>query len=120
MKEGSGLHHVALNVPDINKKMNLFKNVFGMAVTEIDGPDECPRQVWFDGGIQLISHPEDKGCSIAHIALTSRELKNYVTASEEFGADTLPRGENWLHFPDRLVIELMCEAENRSEVKSGL
>lgn len=109
---GSRLHHVALYVNDIKDKINLFENVFGMEITEVDGPPDQPRQVWFDGGIQLISQPKHSECSIAHVALTSRGLEGDAACSDEFGASKLPRGDNWLHFPDHLVIELIPEEEN--------
>lgn len=111
-KRGSSLHHVALNVTDIEDKVNLFKNVFGMKITLLDGDPEHPKQVWFDGGIQLISCPDCHECSLAHVALTSGELECDTVGLETFGASQLPRGNNWFRFRDHLVIELMQEEEN--------
>lgn len=110
--KGSVLHHIALNVTDIEEKINLFKNVFGMEITLVDGEPDHPRQVWFDSKIQLISQPDSPACTIAHIALTSRELESDVAGSEEYGGSILPKGDNWLRFPDHLVIELMPAEED--------
>lgn len=112
MKEaGSRLHHVALYVPDIREKLKMMQDVFGMKVTEIDGDPENPRQIWLDGGIQLIAASEEAECAIAHVALTSNGWKEARGCRERHGASVLPKGDNWLEFKDKLVIELISVEE---------
>lgn len=106
-KFSSKVHHIALYVEDIREKTSLFEDVFGMTVTLADGDPENPTQVWLDGGIQLISRPDKKECEIAHLALVSEREGEAAGNLEEYGGETLSRGENWIRFPDHLVLELM-------------
>lgn len=107
----SKVHHVALYVSDIKEKIRLMQDVFGMEITEVDGDPEEPRQVWFDGGVQLISAPEEKACRLAHLALTAKDIDATSGLLQQRGADVLPRGNNWIRFADGLVIELMPSEE---------
>lgn len=107
----SGLDHVAIYVADIKEKIRLLEQTFGMTVTLIDGDAENPEQVWFDGGIQLISRPEEPDCTLAHIALTTDSLYDTAKSLGSFGARVLPKGDKWIEFPDSLVVELMEEKE---------
>ncbi len=108
-KNRSVIHHIALYVEDIKKETRLFEQAFGMSITEIDGNPENPKQVWLDGGIQLIAEPREKGCAIAHLALTTAEPEENLPVCREYGGETLPKGDNWLGFPDGLVLELILQ-----------
>lgn len=80
-----------------------------MTLHEIDGPLEEPRQYWTLGGVQLIhdrGHAAPEG-RLAHLGLMCEDLDTAVTRAIAHGAESLPRGRNWLRLLDGLCLELM-------------
>ncbi|MFC6670493.1 hypothetical protein [Marinobacterium aestuariivivens] len=55
--KGAYVEHAAIRVNDIHWHIRFFKEVLGMPVREIDGPEDNPNQYWTVGGIQLIATP---------------------------------------------------------------
>ena len=55
------VEHVAIWVRDIHWHIRFFHEVLGMAMREVDGPADNPRQYWTVGGMQFIASPEFAG-----------------------------------------------------------
>ena len=83
-----------------------------MPVREADGPREAPRQVWLEGGVQLIASPgmavEDAPAQpwIAHVAIRVRGLEAALARAADWAVTALPQGPNWLRTPDGVALEL--------------
>lgn len=107
-----GIDHAAVRVEDIGWHVRFFEEVLGMPVREIDGPPEAPRQVWLEGGVQLIAAPAAAGDAgraqsrIAHVALRVRGLEAALARAAGWPVTVLPQGPNWLRTPDGVALEL--------------
>jgi catechol 2,3-dioxygenase-like lactoylglutathione lyase family enzyme len=103
------LEHVAISVRDIRWHIAFFAEVFGLGMREVDGTVENPHQYWTLGGLQLISDPDYDGAGgrLGHLGLMCADLESAITASLARGAQSMPRGRNWLRLPEGLVLELM-------------
>jgi 2-dehydropantoate 2-reductase len=108
----SGVDHVAVRVRDIDWNIRFFEEVLDMPVREADGPREAPRQVWLEGGVQLIASPgmavEDAPAQpwIAHVAIRVRGLEAALARAADWAVTALPQGPNWLRTPDGVALEL--------------
>ncbi|MEY8336823.1 VOC family protein [Lachnospiraceae bacterium 62-35] len=107
----SMIDHAAVAVNDINWYIRFFKRAFDMEVREYDGPKENPKQVWMTGGVQLIASSEEAfasqdRCRHLGIAVSDKEecLKR---AYEEFDAQEMPQGHNWVRVGDGLCVEVL-------------
>lgn len=104
--------HVAVRVVDIAWHVRFFQEVFGMAIEQVDGPTEAPRQVWFDAGIQLIAEvgheaaPSNDEGWLVHIALRVADREAVLEQASAWGATVLPQAANWIQTPDGLAFEL--------------
>lgn len=104
------LDHVALYVSQLAWYVDLFEAVFDMAVTEVDAG--CPRQVWLDGGLQLVERndaPPPAGI-LAHVALAVEDREQVTAALAHRGCVGLERGTSWWSLRGELVIELVDAA----------
>lgn len=101
--------HVALHVPHLAWHASLFCEVFGMAVVMEDDGD--PRQLWLDGGIQLVEcrSPAVAG-TLAHVAIGVADLPATGAALERRGCVALDRGPTWWSIGEGLVVELVGAA----------
>ena len=108
------LEHVAIRVADPAPLVSFFSAVLGMGIREIDGPADAPRQVWLDGGLQLVRRlqPDGEDGRPLHLGLMVDDLDAAIAAALRHGARNLPKGANWLVLPDGLVLELMQAAGN--------
>lgn len=108
----TALDHVAVRVGDIDWNIRFFEAVLGMAVRQVDGPPEAPRQVWLEGGIQLIAAPEvvaevaSAQPWIAHVAIRVRGLEAALARAADWSVTALPQGPHWLRTPDGIALEL--------------
>ncbi|WP_345798775.1 VOC family protein [Castellaniella sp. MT123] len=108
-----GVDHVAVRVADIGWHIRFFQEVLDMPVREVDGSREAPRQVWLQGGIQLIDTPgvaaEDARTRpwIAHVAIRVRDLETALARAADWAVTVLPQGPNWLRTPDGIALELL-------------
>ncbi len=103
--------HAAVAVNDIQWYIRFFERAFGMKVKAYDGPEESPKQVWLTGGIQLMAFPDEKfakqdRCRHVGINVSDRE-ECLQRAYEEFGAEELPQGHNWIRVGDGLCVEVL-------------
>ncbi|WP_410217360.1 VOC family protein [Paracoccus sp. (in: a-proteobacteria)] len=107
------VEHVALFVSDFQPHLAFFREVLGMDVNRTAGPEENPRSIWLEGGIQLLLWPEQEGVEgrLAHLGIMVEDLPEAIERARAAGARSLPAGNNWLSLPDGLQIELM-QAQN--------
>ncbi|MBV5342820.1 VOC family protein [bacterium] len=105
----SYVEHVAVLVRDINWHIRFFKDVLGMSLREVQGPEDDPQQVWTIGGIQLIADPDFNGPEgrLAHLGIMTEDLEQALHAAQAWGVKEMPQGRNWLALPDGLVVELI-------------
>ena len=103
------LEHAAIRVRDPAPHVTFFRDALDMGVRQIDGPAEAPRQVWLQGGLQLVRDPDFDGGEgrFLHLGLMVDDLDAAIASARRHGAHSLPKGDNWLALPDGLVIELM-------------
>lgn len=104
----SQLHHVALNVCDLDWYVRFFQSIFGMGVRKTAG--DCPhRKIWFSEGIQLNecgAAPDGEG-SCDHISIAVPDIAGTVDAALREGCAPLPEGKHWFALPNGVKIELM-------------
>lgn len=110
------VEHVAIRVRDIHWHIRFFREVLGMEMREVDGPESDPRQYWTTGGLQFVATPDfqatpsnDAGW-LAHLGIMVDDLEPAITAAMARGATPLPQGPNWLQLPDGLAVELIQAA----------
>ena len=103
------VEHVAIWVQDIHWHIRFFNDVLGMAMREVEGTLEAPRQYWTLGGMQFIAAPDFVGPEgrLAHLGVMCEDLEAALAAAKGFGVTTLPQGRNWLRLPDGLAVELI-------------
>ena len=103
------LEHVAIRVRDPAPHVAFFRDALGMGIRDIDGPEGAPRQIWLEGGLQLVRDPDFSGTEgrFLHLGLMVEDLPAAIAAARRHGAQSLPKGDNWLALPDGLVVELM-------------
>jgi catechol 2,3-dioxygenase-like lactoylglutathione lyase family enzyme len=103
------VEHVAIRVKDIAWHIRFFREVFGMTLREVQGPEDAPTQVWTIGGFQLISDPdfEEPEGRLGHIGVMAEDLGAVLKEAEAWGVTQMPQGANWLRLPDGLCLEVM-------------
>lgn len=109
------VNHVALNVSQINWYVEFFDNAFGMKVFESELDDGQLRQVWIEGGLQLINNSGSNYSSsspLAHIALEVDDLPGAIGKVIANGGTTMAKGDNWLEIPGGICLELL---DNRAK-----
>jgi predicted enzyme related to lactoylglutathione lyase len=105
----SYVEHVAIKVSDINWHIRFFREVFGMTLREVHGPENAPTQVWTIGGMQLMSDPDFKGPEgrLAHLGIMTEDIEAAMREAQAWGVKAMPHGSNWMLLPDGLVLELI-------------
>jgi len=104
----SKLHHVALNVHDLEWYAAFFQDVFHMEVRKTAG-DAPSRKIWLMEGIQLneCQDESDIGNVCDHISIAVPDVAGTVDAALSAGCTTLPNGEHWFSLPNGVMVELM-------------
>lgn len=110
----SYVEHVAVRVRDIHWHIRFFKDVLGMSLREVLGPEDDPQQVWTIGGMQLIADPDFNGPEgrLAHLGIMTEDLEQALHAAQAWGVKEMPQGRHWLALPDGLVVELLQAQSN--------
>ncbi len=92
MKSESFLDHAAFFVKDIIWHIKFFEEVLGITVREIQGDPESPKQVWFHGGLQLISSPDFNGSQgrMAHLGFMVKDQAAVLDLAYARGVEELP------------------------------
>ena len=103
------VEHVAIRVKDIDWHLRFFKEVLGMTVREVIGPEDAPEKAWTIGGMQFNVDPEFEGPEgrMAHLGIMVEDLEEVLAEAQKWGVRELPMGRNWLALPDGLELELM-------------
>lgn len=103
------LDHAAVTVADIEWTRTFFIEILGMKEKRRRENNGVLEQVWLDGGIQLVSSPNDPaagrghhlGIMIDEYPVTLQKILSYD------GVHSIPgKPEKWVQLPDGLVLEL--------------
>ena len=115
--KSSYMDHVAIRVKDIRWHIGFFREALGMSIVSVDGPLDNPKQVWLQGGLQLVADSDFDGDEgrMAHLGIVTEDLKLALRFISAWGVAQLPKGENWLELPDGVCIELI-QAKGNSGV----
>lgn len=108
------INHVALNVSDLSWYIDFFANAFGMKVIDEESENAQLKQVWIEGGIQLIDNVDINHVypsSLAHIAIEVSDLPDAITKVKSLGGTTMSKGDNWFELPGGICLELLDGAE---------
>ena len=92
------IHHVAIEVQDMDTALAFFQNVFGMTVTRTAGPKDAPDNVWLDGGVQLCRVDRQKAdCGrINHLSFHCTDLEGVLARAAQYGAQPIPgKARHW-------------------------
>jgi lactoylglutathione lyase len=103
------LEHVAIWVKDIHWHIRFFEDVLGMAMREVDGTREEPRQYWTLGGLQFVHNPnyESPEGRLAHLGVMCEDMEAALAAAQRYEVSEMPQGRNWIRLPDGLAVELI-------------
>ena len=103
------VEHVAIKVKDIDWHLRFFREVRGMTVREVMGPESKPEKAWTIGGMQFNVDPAFEGPEgrMAHLGIMVEDLEAALSEAAKWGVRELPMGRNWLALPDGLELELM-------------
>ena len=101
------IHHVALNIADMDWYVSFFQDVFGMTVQRTAG-EKPNRRLWFHKGIQLNECKSELVCgnAIDHFSLGVTDIPAAVEAAVDAGCAALPDGPHWIALPDGVRLEL--------------
>lgn len=105
------LEHVAFYVRDLAPHRAFFETVLGMTVTQIDGPEDAPRQLWLLGGIQLTEKPDFDGTEgrFNHLGIVCTDLQAAIEGALAHGGVQTAQGPHWVRMPDGLHLEFMAQ-----------
>ena len=108
------VEHTAFFVRDIVPMIDFFRDVLGMGVTKLDGDPNAPRQVWLQGGIQLIADPKFAGPEgrFGHLGIVCKDVPAAIAASRARGAVSTAKGDNWLLLENGILLEFLPEKGN--------
>jgi glyoxylase I family protein len=109
------LEHIAIRVKDIDWHVTFFREVLGLGIRDQKpASGTVPRQVWIEGGVQLISDPGFDGpeARCAHLGVMVEDFDGVLARAASFGATALPAGPNWLVLPDGLNVEILQASGN--------
>ncbi len=108
-RKKSYLEHAAIRVKDIQWHIRFFGEALGMSIRSVDGPEDHPKQVWTQGGLQLVSDPGFEGPEgrFAHLGIMTEDLEASIEEVYKWNVTQMPQGRNWFALPDGLVIELL-------------
>lgn len=118
MAKKSYVEHVAVTVKDLSWNIRFFGEVLGMQVTRRKEVDGDLKQVWLEGGIQLVASPEHPETGRAHhLGIV---LQDYAATRAEMlkweGVHAMEgKPEKWIQLPDGLVLELFQEEKGAIE-----
>lgn len=113
MKACSGnfcpIHHIAIDVADLEGMVRFFEEVFGMAVIRKKGPEDRPDSVWLDGGVQLdrAEVPSRENGRFSHLSFQTTDVPAVIERARAFGGAPVPgKGPHWFMLPDGLRFEM--------------
>lgn len=102
------LHHIALNVCDMEWYAALFQEIFHLEIRKREGTAPY-RKIWFFEGLQLnecVDIPA-QGDICDHISFSTSNIEETVEAALTAGCMPVPNKKNWFALPNGLKVELM-------------
>ena len=101
------IHHIALNVSDLEWYAAFFQDVFSMTVQRTAG-EKPKRRLWFREGVQLNECSGEPECGEAydHFSLGVDDIPGAVKRALDAGCSPLPNGSHWLQLPNGVRLEL--------------
>ena len=101
------IHHIALNVSDLEWYAAFFQDVFSMTVQRTAG-EKPKRRLWFREGVQLneCASARDCGDVCDHFSLGVDDIPAAVERAVEAGCAALPDGAHWVALPNGMRLEL--------------
>ena len=105
----SYVEHVAVRVRDIGWHLRFFRDVLGMTLREVIGPENAPQKAWTIGGMQFNVDPDFKGPEgrLDHLGIMVDDLEEALDEARKWGVKELSMGRNWIELPDGLALELI-------------
>lgn len=103
------IHHIAIDVADLEGTLRFFQTVFGMTVIRKKGPEDHPDSVWLDGGVQLdrVANAGRENGRFSHISFRTTDIPAVIQRAKAFGAAPVPgKGAHWFMLPDGMVFEM--------------
>ncbi|MGH0052283.1 MAG: VOC family protein [Sphaerochaetaceae bacterium] len=104
------LDYCAIMVDDIESKVDLFSNVFGMHIRKRELNQNKIHQIWFSEGIQLTQCNDPVRVDqqlVNHIGIRVKEVDACLEKATAYGAKALAKGKNWIVFPFGLCVEVL-------------
>ena len=112
MARKSLLEHAAVTVQDIEWSIRFFAETLGMTVKRRQEEDGRLKQVWLEGGVQLIAAPENhlRGQG-AHLGIVVQDFAAVLADMLAYEGVHAMEGkpEKWVQLPDGLTLELFQE-----------
>lgn len=115
------LDHVGYLVQDLDWTVSFFEEVFDMSVERFRENPNGVREVWLQGGLQLI----DNGCFDGttgrghHVCLIVDDLEAIRAKALARGCSELPK-YHWIRLPDGLEVEMFTAAPGAIETLKGI
>ena len=112
MSKRAFIDHVAIAIHDLPWHIDFFTHVLGMRETRRQlTPDGQLRQVWLDGGIQLVQVSAKEPVSDGHSRHLGIVLDDFATTIKDVlktsGVQQIPGAPaTWVELPEGLVLEL--------------
>ncbi len=102
------LHHIAFSVQEFDWYVDFFQTVFDMTVRKTAG-EKPSRKLWFHQGIQIneTTVPTENGSNYDHFSLAVDDIEEAVKLCLEKGCRKAPNGDNWVIFPNNVMLEFM-------------
>jgi catechol 2,3-dioxygenase-like lactoylglutathione lyase family enzyme len=118
-RTASFVDHVAFFVKDIHWHTAFFEEVFGLTVREVRKDGDELKQVFLNGGIQLIADsgftgPEGR---MGHLGFMVENREEVLEKAYARGVTELSKGRHWFSLPDGLCIEVL-EAANPGAIEA--
>ncbi|SIQ30457.1 hypothetical protein SAMN05880590_10339 [Rhizobium sp. RU35A] len=116
------VEHTAFRVREILPLVAFFAEVLDMGVTQMEGDAQSPRQVWLQGGVQLIADPDFVGPDgrFGHLGIVCKNVSAAIDAARARGAVSTTKGDHWLLLEDGLLLEFLPEKNDAVDIIRGL
>lgn len=105
--EKACVDHVAVFVDDLYWYANFFEQTLGFKERKREEHKGKLKQIWLDGGIQLIEKKNQSQLRMAHIGINVENLPVVLKRMYSFNLKGLSRGTNWLELPNGVILELI-------------
>ena len=111
-KRKSYLEHAAVTVEDMKQSVDFFTNALGMKITRTKDENGKLKQVWLDGGLQLVALEKgEKPKAAHHLGIVVNDydavLKELLSYEGVTHIDGKP--DKWLKLPNGITLELFQE-----------